>query len=143
MPCSISAANLVALSLLIAIGSTLPGFTTSQSCDGTCLQKQRIALSHFYALLGGVNWTSNSKWTAEPWPADSGAVHCSWSGVYCCPGPTCNHTFAFAGCANPCAVVALDMANNNLVGRLDSAGIWDDLQSIEILNLQGKYCLCV
>lgn len=145
LQCSSSAASVLALAFFSAISSNLAGYADAQSCDvlSGCLERQRNALSSFYSLVGGSNWTSNSRWTAEPWTADSGAIHCSWSGVYCCPGPACNYTRVFTGCTNTCAVTALNMANNNLVGRLDSAGIWEDLQSIQILNLQGKYCLSV
>lgn len=145
LQCSSSAASVLALSFFIAISSKLPGCAVAQSCDALsgCLERQRNALSNFYSLLGGSNWTSNSRWTVEPWTADSEAIHCSWSGVYCCPGPACNYTSASFGCTNTCAVTVLNMANNNLAGRLDSAGIWDGLQSIQILNLQGEYCLSV
>ena len=137
---SSSAASCVAMLLAIAVSFVLPPSAIAQSCDDTCLQ--RNSLSKFFSVLGGPDWYNNSEWTAEPWTEDAGATHCSWSGVYCCPGPSCTYARAFAGCTNPCAVLALNMANNNLVGRLDSAGIWENLQSIEILNLQGNYCLC-
>lgn len=139
MPRSACAASRVALFLLIAVSLVLPPSAVAQLCDSTCLQGQRNALSNLFSVLGGPNWASNSNWTAEPWTPDSGAVHCSWSGVYCCPGPSCSYSGGFAGCTNPCAVLVLNMANNNLAGRLDSAGIWENLRSIQILNLQGKY----
>ena len=142
MPHAASAAKCVALFLSMAVSSVLPPFAIAQSCDRACLQGQRNALSNLFSVLGGPNWTRHSNWTAEPWTEDAGAIHCSWSGVYCCPGPSCSYARAFAGCTNPCAVLALNLANNNLVGRFDSAGIWENLQSIEILNLQGNYCLC-
>lgn len=138
MPRSASAASCVALILSTAFSSIVLPFASAQSCDSSCLQGQHNALSNLFSVLGGPNWAIGSNWTAEPWTGDSGAIHCSWSGVYCCPGSSCSYSHGFTGCTNACAVLALNMANNNLVGRLDSAGIWENLQSMQILNLQGE-----
>lgn len=136
LPRSKVAASLVVLSLTFILSS--PGFSAAQPCVGTCLENQRNALSNLFSALEGPNWVRKPMWSAAPWTADSGTTHCNWSGVACCPGPSCDYGRRnLSPCTNTCAVVVLSLPNNNLVGRLDSAGVWEDLQSIEVLNLQG------
>ena len=100
------------------------------------LLAQHNALAQLYAVAGGPTWVSNTGWNS-PY---SGADHCSWSGVYCCGGSMCPGSLDFAGCTEPCAVWALSLANNNLAGHIDDDTIWDALDTLMALNLQGTPC---
>ena len=124
-------AGLGVLFLRFAILLGLAGSLTAQ----LDFRAQHDALTRFYTAAGGPSWVVNSGW-GEPY---SGAAHCSWAGVYCCRGSSCPYhtSFDFPGCTQQCAVWGLSLANNNLVGRIDDDSIWEYLDTLLILNLQG------
>ena len=99
------------------------------------LTAQYDALTTLYSAVGGPSWVVNSGWTS-PFAA---AAHCSWPGIYCCPGSACPYpaSVPFPGCTQECAVWGLWLANNNLIGRIDDNSIWERLDTLLLLNLQG------
>ena len=116
----------------------LLGLTRSLGTQVVDLEAQRDALTTLFSAVGGPSWVVNSGWTS-PFAA---AAHCSWPGIYCCPGSACPYpaSVPFPGCTKECAVWGLWLANNNLVSRIDNDSIWDRLETLLLLNLQGT-CL--
>ena len=130
-------AGLGVLFVRLALLSSLVGSLNAQ----LNLAAQHAALTRFYSAAGGQNWVVNYGWNT-PY---TGAAHCSWAGIYCCGGSACPYptSFDFPGCTQQCAVWGLSLANNNLAGRIDDNSIWDYLDTLLILNLQGISCLAL
>ena len=109
------------------------------------IYEQHLALNNLYDALNGTAWVSNTGWGGAA--SNTTATYCTWEGVYCCyvASSTCvmpPYSVYLTTCSTPCAVLGLSLANNNLVGQIaDSNGdIWDALEAIEFLNLQGISC---
>ena len=137
MPCvaSITGTLICYFTLLVTLATRS---LAEQSYVSTSTGTQRVALQSFYAALSGSAWVSNTGWIT-----DAPTTHCTWEGVYCCQGSGCESANGITDCTTPCGVVGLSLANNNLVGNLEDADglIWDALDTLEFLNLQGKHSL--
>ena len=110
------------------------------------IYEQHLALNNLYDALNGTAWVSNTGWGGAA--SNTTATYCTWTGVYCCyvASSSCimpANSVYLTTCSTPCAVLGLSLANNNLVGQIaDSNGdIWDALEAIEFLNLQGTACV--
>ncbi|DBB03723.1 TPA: hypothetical protein ACH3X3_011034 [Trebouxia sp. C0006] len=126
--------------LLLHINVALTFFRRAVAAD---IYEQHVALNNLYDALNGTAWDSNTGWGGAP--TNTTATYCTWKGVYCCyvASSTCimpSNSVYLTTCSTPCAVLGLSLANNNLVGQIaDSNGdIWDALEAIEFLNLQGN-----
>lgn len=129
--------------LLLHINVALTFFRRAVAAD---IYEQHVALNNLYDALNGTAWDSNTGWGGAP--TNTTATYCTWKGVYCCyvASSTCimpSNSVYLTTCSTPCAVLGLSLANNNLVGQIaDSNGdIWDALEAIEFLNLQGICCV--
>lgn len=105
------------------------------------ISEQYNALTTLYTALNGSAWVSNTGW-GDALSTSGEANYCTWTGVYCCGASSCTVLPADAPVVSctPCgAVVGLSLDNNNLVGQIeDSSGaIWDVMESLEFINLQG------
>ncbi|DBB15937.1 TPA: hypothetical protein ACH3X3_003311 [Trebouxia sp. C0006] len=126
--------------LLLQLNVALTFVSRAAAAD---IYEQHLALNNLYDALNGTAWGSNTGWGGAP--SNTTATYCTWKGVYCCyvassPGCMPANSLYLATCSTPCAVLGLSLANNNLVGQIaDSDGdIWDALEAIEFLNLQGN-----
>ena len=128
--------------LLLQFNVALTLFRRAVAAD---IYEQHVALNNLYDALNGTAWDSNTGWGGAP--SNTTATYCTWTGVYCCyvaSSPSCMpaNGLSLTTCSTPCAVLGLSLANNNLVGQIaDSNGdIWDALEAIEFLSLQGISC---
>ncbi len=128
--------------LLLHFNVALAFVSTAVAVD---IFEQHLALNNLYDALNGTAWVSNTGWGGAA--SNTTATYCTWKGVYCCyvASSSCvmpPHSAYLTTCSTPCAVLGLSLANNNLVGQIaDSNGdIWDALEGIEFLNLQGISC---
>jgi len=128
--------------LLLHFNVALAFVSTAVAVD---IFEQHLALNNLYDALNGTAWVSNTGWGGAA--SHTTATYCTWKGVYCCyvASSSCvmpPHSVYLTSCSTPCAVVGLSLANNNLVGQIaDSNGdIWDALEAIEFLSLQGISC---
>ena len=108
------------------------------------IYEQHLALNNLYNALNGTAWVSNTGWGGAA--SNTTATYCTWTGVYCCGAASSScmplHSAILTTCSTPCAVLGVSLANNNLVGQIaDTNGdIWDALEALEFLNLQGISC---
>ena len=128
--------------LLLQLNVALTCVSRAAAAD---IYEQHLALNNLYDALNGTAWGSNTGWGGAP--SNTTATYCTWKGVYCCyvassPGCMPANSLYLATCSTPCAVLGLSLANNNLVGQIaDSDGdIWDALEAMMFLNLQGISC---
>ena len=124
--------------LFFGLALTLLSCRARSSLAAASLQDQYTALTKLYSALGGQDWVSSSGWTnVVNSTAAVAADHCSWQGIYCCGGALCPASSSIVRCTEPCAVWGIFLANNNLAGCLEDVEVWDDLDTVQVLNLQG------
>ena len=129
------------LACLSGCGASLSSL--NYSCDATCQQGQRSALSMLYRGCGGAYWLNNSGWHENeelPDSSWSSTAHCSWYGVLCCDLNTSSlpgFPSSSASCSSPGAVLGLALQQNNLSQQLPDAG-FAALQSLVQIDLRGK-----
>ncbi|DBA80596.1 TPA: hypothetical protein ACH3X1_007856 [Trebouxia sp. C0004] len=125
--------------LLLQFNVALTFFSKAVTAD---IYEQHLALNNLYDALNGTAWVSNTGWGGAA--SNTTATYCTWKGVYCCSVPSSScvmppHSASLTSCSTPCAVVGLSLVTNNLVGQIadPNGDIWDGLEAIEFLNLQG------
>ena len=83
---------------------------------GAVSQKERDALTAFYAATGGASWTARDNWNG------AAGTECTWYGVYCDESQS--------------KVVGLSLNYNNLTGTIPSSIA--DLSNVQTIELQGN-----
>eukprot|EP00892_Ulva_mutabilis_P004658 jgi/Ulvmu1/2564/UM014_0015.1 len=98
-----------------------------------------VVLRGLYQALQGQSWMFPPG--AQPWSFTSPASHyCHWYGVYCCPDANLQvvrlwHAGVAITCNSPGEVVALELPDMHLQGRLPAWEVLRSLRSLAVLNV--------
>ena len=124
-------------------------FGAARGCNGNLwggiATADIVALRQLYDVLQGHFWVYPA--TEQPWNfTDSITDYCQWFGVYCCPPAEegvqavkiIDKGFALL-CDTPGAVVALELQNMNLHGRLPPWNAIGALASLALMNVSYNH----